>query len=99
MKASIDELINDINQATYTEIVIKIHTGTEVIIKSFHYTNLRISKDDKGAIALGNYESKEGYIITNEYEIEKADRIGHDGKSTYHISDKDIPLIDIYIKQ
>ena len=95
MKATIDNLLDDINKSERTEVRITIHTGSEVIIKPYYYTKLRLSKDSKGTIALGNYESKEGYIITDEHEIVKAE--GDQGAITYHISKDGISLVDVFI--
>lgn len=95
MKATIDDLLNDINKSERTEIIIKIHTGSEVIIKPYRYNKLRLSKDAQGAIGLGNYDSNEGYIITDEHHIVKTDNMP--GRISYKISKDDIPLVNVII--
>lgn len=95
MKATIDCLLKDIKSSEIVKVRITIHTGAEVIMKSYNYTGLSLKKDSKGAIYLGNYESKEGYVITHEHEIEKIE--SEQGAITYHISKDEISLVDVYI--
>lgn len=95
MIATLDELLNAINNSERTELRITKHSGSEVILKPIYYTRLRISKDDKGEIFLGNYESNEGYIITNEHDILKLEKT--DNRTVFEIRRDNLVLVDVYI--
>lgn len=69
MKIDLDKLIQEINNSKSAIVRIFLHQGDGVLQKPISYENLRISKNDEGAIALGDYNKGEGYIINDLHNI------------------------------
>jgi len=100
MESNLAQLVKDINQADYCKIIIYIHTGSEVIAKPMTYEKLRI-KGDRGKIFLGDIESNEGYLVSDNNEIIRTDNLSRNNRLSYTIRSEGIVLLelDIYNKK
>jgi len=96
MKVSIEELVNDINKSKLAEITFAVlDEAGNVKHKTVAYEDLRLEPDKKGAIPLGDYQSEEGFMVSDLFNIYREGNLTDDGKATYEIDKVDKPLLKV----
>lgn len=95
MRISLDQLVEDINNSSVTEVTLAIMQDGEFVYKTVAYEKLRLQQGNDGSIPLGDYETQESISITIEYLIEKEDNQQEEGKACYYIIRDDCPVLQV----
>lgn len=92
---TLDELINDINQAGWARITHYICLGVGVSSREESYENLRVERNREGKVALG--VGHDLHYIGDNFEIEKKGSL-KEGGLYYEIREEGILMLELQLR-
>lgn len=96
LKSDLDDLIKGVNSYKHCQATFHILEGDSISMNQVSITGLKLLKNESGHVFFPANEG-EGYIITDEFNIEKEDVPPEQKRAMYCIKKGGIDFISLYL--